>query len=38
MSVAGNRDKSTVKCPCCESVLEFDAVKRAVLVAESASS
>jgi hypothetical protein len=30
LTVAGPRDKNTVKCPCCSSTLEFDAQKRAV--------
>lgn len=30
LTVAGPRDKNTVKCPCCSSTLEFDAEKRAV--------
>jgi hypothetical protein len=38
LTVAGPRDKNTVKCPCCSSTLEFDAQKRAVLVSEAASS
>lgn len=30
LTVAGNRDKNTLTCPCCESKLEFDAQRREV--------
>lgn len=34
---AGARDKQVVKCPCCESQLEFDATESKVTVTELAS-
>jgi hypothetical protein len=37
LTVAGNRDKNVVKCPCCESQLTFDADKRQVTVSELAA-
>lgn len=36
LTVQGSREKNTVKCPCCESSLEFDAKRREVVVAETA--
>lgn len=37
LTVAGNRDKNVVKCPCCESQLTFDANERLVTVTEAAA-